>query len=606
MLGVVGLAYTCVQTLFFLNCLNSRRRERRRLERVFRESLKSVKGAGRNETRHSHERKEEEVSSGVRNENGTTTQQVTPGDTDGEARSNKGRLVTRLVVRSGKEAAPGSHEGVSPDPHCVRVKNAIVQLGGQCVEAEHECAPAGADSPLQQPASVSLGDDGSTLAAPGGATCTITVNTNMIQVPGDVHPPLPNNYESLEGDPMSILTQVTTLAEEGDGGRHTPPADYIAEEDVDAPLQDLSGDGGRGHVDLLTTISQILQSPPESVESGSDTIHLYEVPQEMPPLSVSAEAVRPSEAELGVNEGCDEIQPSSVLPLTGDAQLDGTLPRRPRLLPPPPQPRDTWTLPRACRRVTTGHGSLPRPREKLFVAEAEGKLSRPTPSQPTSFHPAGRDEAFRAGGAARGTFTSQSAPAPPNATTSPPPATPRAAHSDRIASTREAVSDGENSDTECSAPLLPDCGNEWTDGEAEAEISRPDCDHRVPPQGQEPDPETAFYESTEGDHLSPAMVPPLRQPERGGEAGQAGDSIYEEITEDPPPNHAEEPESEGLEAQYENISESDTHADSGYESPGWCHHPHLKFRGWERVSARGSVAIVGEDLEALMNSSVSP
>lgn len=577
MLGVVGLAYTCVQTLFFLNCLNSRRRERRRLERVFRDSLKTVKGAD-GEAQHSHARKEEEEeSSETRNENGTAAQQVTRGDTNIATGRQKGRLVTRLVVRSGKEAAPGSHVGVSPDPHCVRVQNAIVQLGGQCVEAEHECAPAVADSPPQQPASDSLDGHGSALPDPGGATCTITVNNNMIQVPGDVQPLLPHNYESLEGDPMSILTQVTTLGEEGDDGRHTPPADYTAEEDVDAPLQDLSSGGGRGHVDLLTTISQILQSPPESMESGSETPHLYEVPPEVPPLSAPAEVICPpaggceQEAEWRASESPDDIHSSPVLPMGGAEQRDVTLPRRPRHPPPPPQPHDTWTLPRACRRVTTSHGSLPRPREKLFVAEAEGKLSSPSSPRPASVHPAGRDEAFRAGGAARGTFTSQSALAPPSAATPPPPATPRAAHSDRIAATREAVTDGENSDTEYSSPPPAECRGEWTNVEAEAELSElPASDYRVPPPGQEPDPAAALYEPTEGDLPSPAMAPPLRQPEGGGEAG---DNIYEEIKEDPPACHADDRESESFEAQYENVSESDTHADSGYESPGWWRLP---------------------------------
>lgn len=579
-LGVVGLAYTCVQTLFFLNCLNSRRRERRRLERVFRDSLKTVKGAD-GEARHSHETKEEEEgSSKAGNENGTTAQQVTRGDTNNAAGRLKGLLVTRLVVRSGKEAAPGSHVGVSPDPHCVRVQNAIVQLGGQCVEAEHECAPAGADSLPQQPTSDSLDSHGTASPAPGGATCTITVNNNMIQVPGDVHPLLPHNYESLEGDPMSILTQVTTVAEEGDDGRHTPPADYTAEEDVDAPLQDLSAGGGRGHVDLLTTISQILQSPPESMGSGSETPHLYEVPPEMPPLSASAEVICPpaggyeKEAEWRVSESSDDSHSCPVLPWGEADQRDVTLPPRPSLPPPSPQPRDTWTLPRACRRVTTGHGSLPRPREKLFVTQAEGKLSSPASPRPASVHPAGRDEAFRAGGTERGTFTSQSTLAPPSAATSPPLATPRAAHSDQIATTREAVTDGENSDTEDSAPPPAECEEERTNVEAETELSeQPAGDHRVPSPQQEPDSAATLYEPTEGDLPSPTMAPPLRQPEGGGEVGQGGDNIYEEIKEDPPADHAEDQESENFEAQYENISESDTHADSGYESPGWCRFP---------------------------------
>lgn len=581
MLGVVGLAYTCVQTLFFLNCLNSRRRERRRLERVFRDSLKTVKGAGGNKAQHSHERKEEEEeSSETGNENGTAAQQVTRGDTNNAAGRQKGRLVTRLVVSSGKEAAPGSHVGVSPDPHCVRVQNAIVQLGGQCVEAEHECAPAVAYSLPQRPASDSIDDHESASPGPGGSTCTITVNNNMIQVPGDAQPLLPHNYESLEGDPMSILTQVTTLGEEGDDGRHTPPADYTAEEDVDAPLQDLSSGGGRGHVNLLTTISQILQSPPESIESGSETPHLYEVPPEVPPLSAPAEVICPpaggceQEAEWRTSESSDDTHLGPEVPLGGTEQRDVTLPRRPRLPPPPPQPRDTWTLPRACRRVTTGHGSLPRPREKLFVAETEGKLSSPSSPRPASVHPAGRDEAFRAGGAARGTFTSQFALAPPSAATPPLPATPRAAHSDRIAATREAVTDGENSDTKYSAPPPAECTEEWTDVEAETELlEQSGGAQRVPPPEPEPDPAPALYEPTEGDLPSPAMAPPLRQPEGGDAAGRAAGDIYEEIKQEPPAGSAEDRGSESFEAQYENVSESDTHADSGYESPGWLRLP---------------------------------
>ncbi|XP_063840216.1 uncharacterized protein LOC135089012 isoform X5 [Scylla paramamosain] len=563
-LGVVGLAYTCVQTLFFLNCLNSRRRERRRLERVFRNSLRTVKAPSGKETHRSHERHEAEVSPAVRNENGTAAEQVTCSNTNTTAGRCEGRLVTRLVVKSGKEAAPGSHEGVSADPRYVRVQNVIVHHGEPGVEAGRESASAGLDSPPRQPASVSLDHHGGTTAAPEGAVNTITVNSNMIQVSGDAHPLLPPAYESLEGEPMSILTQVTTLGEDSGDGRHTPP-DYscIAEEDMEAPLQDLSLGGGQGPVDLLGTISQILRSPPESMEPGSEAVHLYEAPTEVPPLSPAPQHVV---SQVG---GGEEVSWRMTLS-SEDFHAAPPPPWASVSRPDVPLPRDTWTLPRPCRRVTPSHGSLPRPREKLSVAHAaEGKLSsRLTPPRPTSVHPAGRDEALRAGGAARGTITFQLDSAPPSDDTSPPLATPRTASSDPIASRREAASDGENSDSEVSEPPPAGHSDEQGGGTAVTEHSEaPDAHHGKQPSGYEPDVKAAVYEPPEDDLPSPAMAAPLRQPEGGGEAGCAGDNIYEEIKEDLPLHVAEDRDSVASEVQYENISESDTHADSGYESP---------------------------------------
>ncbi|XP_045118424.1 uncharacterized protein LOC123508645 [Portunus trituberculatus] len=562
-LGVVGLAYSCVQTLFFLNCLNSRRRERRRLERVFRNSLRTVKAPSGKETHRSHERHEAEVSPAARNENGTAVEQVTCSNTNTTAGRCEGRLVTRLVVKSGKEAAPGSHEGVSPDPRYVRVQNVIVHHGGSGVEAGRESASAGLDSPPRQPASVSLDHHGDTTAAPEAAVNTITVNSNMIQVSGDAHPLLPPAYESLDGEPMSILTQVTTLGEDSGDGRHTPP-DYscIAEEDMETPLQDLSLCGGQGPVDLLGTISQILRSPPESMEPGSEAVHLYEAPTEVPLLS-------PAQQHMVSPVGGDEV--SWRMTLNGEDF---------HVAPPPPWgsvkrpdaslPRDTWTLPRACRRVTQGHGSLPRPREKLSVAHAvEGKLSSLlTPTRPASVHPAGRDEVLLTDGATRGTFTSQLDSAPPTADTSSPLAIPSTASSDPIASRRETASDGENSESEVSEPLRAGHSDQRAGGAAVTEhLEASDGHHGKQPSEHDLNVKAAVHEPSANALPSPAMAAALRQPEGGGEAIRGGDNIYEEIKEELPPHAAEDRDSVVSEVQYENISESDTHADSGYESP---------------------------------------
>ena len=574
MLGVVGLAFTCIQTLFFLNCLNSRRRERRRLEQVFRDSLRTVKGDGVKETYRSHVRNEAEVSPTTRKENRSTEEQVTGRNINNTC---DGRLVTRLVVKSGKEAAPGSHEGVSSDPHCLRVQSVVVHLGGHSVEDERGCAAAGVDMTQQQPVSASLGHNGSTSTSPppNAADSTITVNSNMIHVSGDAQPPLLPSYESLEGDPLSILTQVTTLGEEGGEGRQSLP-DYtcIVEEDLDSPLQDLSLDGARGDVDLLGTISQILQSPPESMEPGSESIHLYETPTEVNVSGASQHAAPLSGGEdnfdCRMTAGRADLHSIPSPPWGSAAQHDFTLSRRPTGPPLPPRSHDTWTLPRACRRATQGHGSLPRPREKLFIVHASGKLSSiHTPTRPASVHTSGRDEALRAGGAARGTFTFQSDSVPPTGATSPPPPIPRTAITDLIASQRGTVSDAKNNDSEVSAPPLAHRTHEWDDGEPVTEHSEEPLGYPTkPPSGHEHNLNAAVYDPAEDDLPSLAMATPLRQSMGGDEAGHTEDDIYEDIK-DTLPLHAEDRDSVGSETQYENISESDTHADSGYESPGW-------------------------------------
>ncbi|XP_064111641.1 LOW QUALITY PROTEIN: uncharacterized protein LOC135219120 [Macrobrachium nipponense] len=498
-LGLVGLTYTCVQTLFFLNCLNSRRREQRRLEKAYRESLRKLKNGGdvaltKNgpfQESAERDRKENGIDFVVVDvENGSergrgpgrSPREEVEEEEEGEGEEEdegQDQLVTRLVVTSGEEVllptSQSAAEGGTP-LRSVLVHKAVVELSD----------PSAENGPGTPPV-VSR-------EAPG---YSITVNSNMIEISGgggSGNDPKEPIYEMIEGgEPSSILTEMTVCEDQEAladnqgpdrkpvesvsadvlGGlqpretqslvnRHsssTTTADVADEEpgflDVPDSQLDVSGvcsieDGleslyenayeltTREDINLVNTISQILRSPPESMEPGSEHLDV-ESPETRTggselraktdnlTLSTRSHLANRSTIERGGNdrltsagvEGPPLSQHSprescSEVTRYGESRQSFTRPFHNERVPvvrPPKGKGSTWTLPRATsKRIPDGHyASLSRTKAKPSTTNGEATgnkrnqeehgslLSGQTLPRPRGGHRAKRDEAVLGG-----------------------------------------------------------------------------------------------------------------------------------------------------------------------------------------------------------------
>ncbi|XP_042237170.1 uncharacterized protein LOC121876227 isoform X2 [Homarus americanus] len=661
-LGLVGLTYTCVHTLFFLNCLNSRRRERRRLEKVYRDSIRKIKGSV-GDVRKSKKENEKEVHTKTSKENGICVQEENEKRVDDNNKnvieeSCEGHLVTRLVVKSGKETLPTSQEELTSS-HCVRVQNAILQLNDQAVEDKHDLAtaPDGPPSHHKNEVSLTIHDNSCstlTVDATGPESpygYTITVNSNMIEVREDGEPALQYtdpHYESLEGDPHSILTQVTTLCDDSDG-RHESlqrTTDVFrevqetrlsiedscsAEDELDETYRKLSRlPGVRDDINLVTTISQILQSPPESMEPGSENQPM-EVLTTIPgltPTDTNATVIGQSHLPVGEAGECGDWR---VTARCGDPLLKGDSTNHhgesckrsdrdavnriwhPRSEAASGSHQGTWTLPRAGRRGPDAHGSLPRLHGRMCISRKEGK-SAPgghTLPRPAAGHSARRDEAREGGNLdqAHTLNTCHSRPAMAGAATTPP----HTAHytitnDDNNAGINNEILSSDNSGSITTAgdlEVISVHSEDHTDSEGSGDSlyftasdhTNSDVNSYLRGDGDEAF-EATIYETIETPNIqhienSQSVTITLTASNQTDTASKhesdehcdtdesasyAYDcNIYEEIKGDSElsseqtskecSESQEDADSVGSGSQYGNISESDTHADSGYESP---------------------------------------
>ncbi|XP_042878798.1 PHD finger protein rhinoceros-like isoform X2 [Penaeus japonicus] len=458
-IGLVGLTYTCVQTLFFLNCLNSRRREQRRLEKIYRSSLRKLSVNGRGPENGINGNSEKAANGKNSKENGghaAENGEASVGGKEAAAEDeSEGRLVTRLVVRNGKEAAAASQEARELS-HCVQVQNAIVQLNEQSVDGEDDFAGArnGTQSHRSKEGSPGLKEKGylPTVVDSSGSqppcSFNITVNSNMIEIRDDGGLPdlqRESNFKAAE-EQNSMTTQVTmcedldfnheglatsgsnhgSLARQtrGNGNPESLTSDDLQEvqekrldiEDgcsTEDELEDVCrkhsrGDSGRPPANLISTISQILNSPPDSMEPGTESL----------PLESSEH--RAATTGFLATKGSDDVSRQSAFPV-GHADVSGKVcemdkkdkqrgenkgqpssaSHRVSSRPNPPAVRagdreggGTWTLPRAGRRQLDSHGSLPRTRARSSVTtgkEGKGSLEGHTPQQIAVGRPTRRD-----------------------------------------------------------------------------------------------------------------------------------------------------------------------------------------------------------------------
>nr|XP_045615317.1 uncharacterized protein LOC123768680 [Procambarus clarkii] len=652
-IGLVGLTYTCIQTLFFLNCLNSRRREQRRLEKVYRDSIRKIKG-GVVEVR----KKKQDVEKGVTvksvKENGVCIK------IENEVRSvnNKaiseesceGQLVTRLVVNSGKEASPTSQEALTGSL-CVRVQNDILQLSDRNMEGKHDLAIV-VNEPLPQRNNetnlVSQDKNCSTLTvAPAGPQASrgfnITVNSNMIEVRDDGEPPLQHTepiYESIGEEPSSILTQVT-VCEEGDGRHKSLPRttdvfrevqdiqdSCTTEDELAQTYRQLPRLPGTNDINLVNTISQILQSPPESLEPETENLPIesFDASPGFSPTNIVT-----IESHSSVSEG-SERNDSSVTPgrneseagnsIVAECRQSGraagiwTLPRSGRSRP----FEDYESLPRIHARMSIGRkaalyapGShtLPRPAGHTLPRPVSQTLPRPvvhTLPRPAAGHSTRRDETLLEGDPRRTHTlnTCHSRPAMAGAATTPIH-TARAAfandHSYNVVNGKTLSSNNSGSNTSVGDLEVTSHCEDYADSEESGDslyftasdrsnsIINNDM-RRDSEEGTEP----IIYETVETlnnpnkDKHSPVSIKlnASKQNETDSRVGNGPQEdrveanpydyhcdTYEEISRDSgifnagasKQHHDEDGESVGSGSQYENISESDTHGDSGYESP---------------------------------------
>lgn len=670
-IGLVGLTYTCVQTLFFLNCLNSRRREQRRLEKIYRSSLRKLSVTGRGGAENGiNGNSGNAVNCKSAKENGGHTAENGEVSVGGEEDASEGRLVTRLVVRNGKEAAAAS-QGAREVSHCVRVQNAIVQLNEQSVEGEDELAGArsGTQSHSSREASPSLKEKGChpTAADSSGSqspcSYNITVNSNMIEIRGDGGPPdlqREANFEAAD-EPTSMTTQVTvcedldcshdplatgqgasrgspTISPRADGSpgphrlhdfqevqeKRLDIEDGCSTEDEleDACREPCRGDGARPPANLISTISQILNSPPDSMEPGTESLPLDSSDgvsgHSALPVGHADESGEVSEMDKkGKQRGESKGQPSSA------SHRVSSRPNPPRLRAGDREGGGTWTLPRAERRQLDSHGSLPRTRARASVTagkEGKGSLEGHTPQQIAGGRPTRRDAPPGRAKAGLGQSRSacHSSPAMAGAATVHAHAarlsTVLRAGTDEDAAVAEgctrthadaAVSDCKD-DSKCttekdmgafpshgSEPVLtPVRSNDPADSEGASADSQSfsasdKTVNEICDQGRESDgagEDDPTYESIEpqntrqNDKIS-------AQTRDSGETDGAGQSPSapsgEDVIQGPSQEDGrtkqtqkvlhytqDDEESVGSGSQYETISEADTHRDSGYESPG--------------------------------------
>lgn len=660
--GLVGLTYTCLQTLFFLNCLNSRRREQRRLEKVCRESLRKI-SSNVGEAMKNRDEAEKKNTARSLKENGSCDKVENGGEEDDDKNTVAGnvedRLVTRLVVKSGKTALPTSQE-LLPSSHGVQVPNTVVQLDDQTVEDEHDLADALNDPPSQRKSEVNLTADTTSCSTLTMATAApqplseynITVNSNMIEVRDDPHPPLQHIdpiYESIDGEPNSILTQVTTVCEDADGCHDSvmrnaqelqeqqesePDIDEDCstedEEEEDETYQKVSRPSD---INLVSTISRILHSPPESMEPGSENLLLEALDvtsgfssthndasvsvQTYSSLSEDAEC-RESRAAVGREDLIKDESVNQHGESSAGAQCDAK--DLNRIFPSQRatgSTHGTWTLPRATRRTHETHGSLPRPRGRIFIVQEEDRSAssgHTDPPSPAAGHLTRRDEAAVEGDPdqANTLNTCHSTPAMAGAATTPP----HTAHCTTTTTTDDHYSEI-HSEVVCSLADNSDSsmGNlESTCDPSENHIyseasgdslyytasDRTSCDVSRELRGDSDEGfETTVYELIESPNTQNKVNPSsviikltvsnqsetaskdasdLQEDDVESTLYNYGSNIYEEIKSDS--ETSGEPISkialESLDdaysvssgSQYENISESDTHGDSGYESPG--------------------------------------
>ncbi|XP_047491164.1 dentin sialophosphoprotein-like isoform X2 [Penaeus chinensis] len=664
-IGLVGLTYTCVQTLFFLNCLNSRRREQRRLEKIYRSSLRklSVNGRGAENGINGNGGNAVNCKSAIENGGHTAENgEVRVGGKEGAVEEeSEGRLVTRLVVRNGKEAAAASQEarGIS---HCVRVQNAIVQLNEQSVEGEGDVAGARNDtqSHRSREASPNLKEKGCHSPAMDTSgpqsTCSynITVNSNMIEIRDDGgRPDLQReaNFEPSE-EPTSMTTQVTVCEDldcshealvTGQGASCGSPtssrrADGSPESLISHDFQEVQekrldiedgcstedeledvcrkpcrGDGGRSPANLISTISQILNSPPDSMEPGTESLPLDSndgdgvFGQSAFPVGHADESGGVSEMDKkGKQRGENKGQPSSA------SHRVSSRPNPPRLRAGDREGGGTWTLPRAERRQLDSHGSLPRTRARASVTagkEGKGSLEGHTPQQIADGRPTRRDAlpGRAKAGIGQSRSTCHSSPAMAGAATIHAHAArlSTALHTGRDEDTDVAESctrtdanaavsefkDDSNCTTEKATGRIPahDCepvlipipadsekgsadslsfrasdktGNEncdqgrESDGKGEDDSIYESIEPQNTRQNDENSEETGDSDETDGARKSP-RVP------SGNDVSQGPSQTTQKVlhyTQD-------DEESVGSGSHYETLSEPDTHRDSGYESP---------------------------------------
>ncbi|XP_063593587.1 serine/arginine repetitive matrix protein 2-like isoform X4 [Penaeus indicus] len=668
-IGLVGLTYTCVQTLFFLNCLNSRRREQRRLEKIYRSSLRklSVNGRGAENGINGSGGNAANCKSAIENGGHTAENgEVRVGGKEGAVEDEpEGRLVTRLVVRNGKEAATASQEarGIS---HCVQVQNAIVQLNEQSVEGEGDVAGArtGTQSHRSREASPNLKEKGChpTAVDTSGpqSTCSynITVNSNMIEIRDDGGRPDPQreaNFEPTE-EPTSMTTQVTMCEDldcshealvTGQGASCGSPTSSprangspeslrshgfqeVQEKRLDIEdgcstedeLEDVCrkpcrGDGGRPPANLISTISQILNSPPDSMEPGTESLPLDSNEgdgvsgQSTFPVGHADESGGVSEMDKkGKQRGENKGQPSSA------SHRVSSRPNPPRLRAGDREGGGTWTLPRAERRQLDSHGSLPRTRARASVTagkEGKGSLEGHTPQQIADGRPTRRDAlpGRAKAGLGQSRSTCHSSPAMAGAATIHAHAArlSTALHTGRDEDTDVAENctrtdadatvsdfkDDSNCTTEKATGRLPahDCepvliparsndpadsekgsadslsfpasdktGNEnsdqgrESDGKGEDDSTYESIEPQNTRQNDENSEETGNSDETDGARKSP-HVP------SGKDVSQGPSQTTQKVLHY---THDDE-ESVGSGSHYETISEADTHRDSGYESP---------------------------------------
>ncbi|XP_071530589.1 uncharacterized protein f isoform X11 [Panulirus ornatus] len=659
--GLVGLTYTCVQTLFFLNCLNSRRREQRRLDRVCRESLRKINSS----VGEALKSKKEEIEKGnvPKNlEENESSNKVENGkeetdDKNTTAENAEDRLVTRLVVKSGKTALPTSQE-LFTSSHGVNVQNTAVQLDGQTMEDEDDLAGELNEPPSQPKTEVNLTTHKRsystlTMATAAGAAAAappqilseynITVNSNMIEVRDDAHPTLQNIdpiYESVDGGPNSLLTQVTILCEDAEGGHELdsrnsqefqgqeeerPAADVDEgcnqEDEVDDTHRKLSR---LPDINLVTTISQILHSPPESMEPGSENLPLEVLDTTLGSSPTHSDASVSLQSHLLLSEG-SECTESRVTVRHEEALKDDSLSQHGessfrtcdarklnRIFSSQKDtdgPHGTWTLPRVTRRTQETHGSLPRQRG---VVEEEGGRSAPSgntdSSSPAASHFTRRDEAPEGSDLhqANTLNTCHSTPAMAGVATTPP-------HTPRSTTT-----DDHYSEVSCGQTDKGDSGSSMgnlestcvtSDNHIYSEASgdslyftasdHTSCELSSEMRGESDEGfETTVYEmidspSTQHEVKHSSVIIKVTVPNPNETVSKErsdipeddvesslytyGSNIYEEIKSDSETSgepiakitleSLDDAYSVGSGSQYENISESDTHGDSGYESP---------------------------------------
>ncbi|XP_068216761.1 uro-adherence factor A-like isoform X2 [Palaemon carinicauda] len=498
-IGLVGLTYTCVQTLFFLNCLNSRRREQRRLEKAYRESIRKLKGevegAKCNVLKDGLKRDRKENGSDVINvENGSERGGgvESPEEDDGQD-----QLVTRVVVKSGKEVLPTpkptAEEGTSL--LSVKVHKAVVKVSDPLAEngrfvseiPDKDCR----DGKRHELNFTDRHEGSGTTTAAVLAGYNITVNSNMIEISGEggsdnnVKEPI---YESIDGEPLSILTDMTVCEDQEtlndnqthnrkstesmsvdmlDGLEHqrgeslidrhysSNTTDVISVEgfqevqDSHIQINDICSiedemesldvtsymHSKREDINLVNTISQILYSPHESIEPGSENLTLdspepringFELrtkrdnltlssrshlanhstdERTLNPLVTSDVSGLPLDDYLGkhrLGESCEEVT-CYKKSLSSTQVLNDGVPLRP-----PKGKGSTWTLPRASKRVPDGYASLSRVKAKTSISnrDAMRKRSHGNNESPhrgqTSLGPGGgncakRDEALGGG-----------------------------------------------------------------------------------------------------------------------------------------------------------------------------------------------------------------